>query len=507
MTSVLGRRRTWQLLLLLMCGLLLLVQWGCVPPDRGQAPRKVRPPASTTAAPTGKELPKVKPAEEKPTETKPVAEKPSEAKPAEKKPAEEKPAETKPVEKKPAEEKPAEKMPAEKKPAEEKPVETKPAEKKPAAGAAASARSEATVDESKDPTFTVTVKWLPEPVENGDAVAKAASEMKPYKEKIPASDVAFEMVPIPAGKFMMGSPAGEKGRKDDEGPQHEVEIEPFWMGKCEVTWDEYELFGLDIDRQRRELLLKQQNPNANDEQLQQLKSDRERLCDAITKPTKPYTDMTFGMGKEGFPAICMSQLAARLYCKWLSAKTGRFYRLPSEAEWEYACRAGTTTAYSFGDDPKQLGEYAWFFENTEDSEGYMKVGKKKPNPWGLHDMHGNVAEWCLDQYAVDTYKQREGKTARGPLVAAKDRDPCVARGGCFDNDADRLRSAARIASTKDWRMQDPQIPQSIYYNTEVFSPGFRVVRPLRVPTEEEAAAYEPDWEEIKEYRKAQAGKE
>ena len=166
------------------------------------------------------------------------------------------------------------------------------------------------------------------------------AEMKPYTELIEHTDGTIEMVPIPGGEYMMGSPASEADRKDDEGPQHKVKIDPFWMSKCEITWDAFEVWMFDLDIQRRELA---KTPPTS--------GTRPPTEYQISQPTEPYTDMTFGMGKKGFPAICMTQDGAAVFCKWLSAKTGRYYRLPTEAEWEYACRAGTTTAYSFGDDP------------------------------------------------------------------------------------------------------------------------------------------------------------
>jgi formylglycine-generating enzyme required for sulfatase activity len=205
----------------------------------------------------------------------------------------------------------------------------------------------------------------------------------------------------------------------------------------------------------------------------------------MTRPTEPYTDMSFGFGRGKAPAICMTQHAARIYCQWLSAKTGFYYRLPTEAEWEYACRAGTTTAYSFGDDPSQLEEHAVFIDNSNDQ--YEEVGTKKPNPWGLYDMHGNVAEWVLDQYREETYSSREGKATESPLEIPKTVYPRVVRGGGWDHEADRLRSAARIASDLEWSQQDPQIPQSIWYHTDALSVGFRLVRPFRNPTSEEKA--------------------
>jgi formylglycine-generating enzyme required for sulfatase activity len=312
----------------------------------------------------------------------------------------------------------------------------------------------------------------PAPLEIPDATAKSEAEMKPYTELVEHSDGKIDMVPIKGGKFLMGSPKSEPGRKEDEGPQHEVQVDPFWMAKCEVTWDAYEVWMADLDIFKREVT----GVAAN---------ERDKAADKyqLTQPTKPYTDMSFGMGKRGFPAICMTQHSARIFCKWLSAKTGRYYRLPTEAEWEYACRAGTTTAWSFGDDPEQLGDYAWYTDNSE--EKYKKIGLKKPNPWGLHDMHGNVAEWVLDQHTTDFYGKFAGKTAVNPLAIPLTEYNRVVRGGGFDSDAAATRSAARNASNLDWKQQDPQIPQSIWYLTDALSVGFRVVRPLVEPSEEE----------------------
>jgi formylglycine-generating enzyme required for sulfatase activity len=161
------------------------------------------------------------------------------------------------------------------------------------------------------------------------------------------------------------------------------------------------------------------------------------------------------------------------YCRWLSAKTGKTYRLPTEAEWEYACRAGTTTPYFFGDDKEKLGDYAWYVENAEKPQ---PVGKKKPNPWGLYDIHGNVAEWCFDHYEKDAYGKHG---ADRPVVLPTGKEyPYVARGGSWDDDPEKLRSAARNFSNPEWSVQDPQRPQSIWWHTDATFVGFRVVRPM-----------------------------
>ena len=210
-----------------------------------------------------------------------------------------------------------------------------------------------------------------------------------YIEQIQGNDYKLPMQFIPSGSFKMGSPKFEQGHFGDEGPQHQVSVDGFWMGQFEITWDLYNLF---VSRE----LDGNQISNAED-------SEVNIDVDGVSGATTPYVEMSFGMGIDNYPAICMTQLAAVKFCEWLSAMTGRFYRLPTEAEWEYACRAGTETAFSFGDDSSQLEEYAWYAENSNDK--YQEVGIKKPNPWGLYDMHGNVAEWTLDHYIPTVYGQ------------------------------------------------------------------------------------------------------
>jgi formylglycine-generating enzyme required for sulfatase activity len=290
-----------------------------------------------------------------------------------------------------------------------------------------------------------------------------APDFKPYTETIPGSEVKFEMMPIAGGTFLMGSPAGEPGRAEDEGPQHPVTVRPFWMAKTEVTWDEYDQYW----------------KKANEVEKPAAPRPEDKRADAISRPTPPYADETFGHGREGQPVICITHHAAMEYCRWLSAKTGKTYRLPTEAEWEYACRAGTRTGYSFGDNPELLGDYAWYKENSEDLT--HKVGEKKPNPWGLHDMHGNVAEWCLDHYIKGGYSKYPIETPTvGPVVLPTERRfSHVARGGSWADEPARCRSAARRGSEKSWIKQDPQRPQSIWWLTDAEFVGFRVVRPMQ----------------------------
>jgi formylglycine-generating enzyme required for sulfatase activity len=239
----------------------------------------------------------------------------------------------------------------------------------------------------------------------------------------------------------------------------------------------------------------------------------EKHPDVVTAPSNLYDpSFTFEKGADPRqPAVTMSQYAAKQYTKWLSGLSGQFYRLPTEAEWEYACRAGSATAYSFGDDAKQLGDFAWFYDNA--SETTHPVGKKKPNAWGLFDMHGNVAEWVLDAYAAEGYKKFAGKPRKWSEAIGWPTElfPRVVRGGSWDSDAAACRSAARAGSNDDeWRSEDPNYPQSPWWFTSgpALGVGFRVIRPLNAPAKADRAKFwEADIEMIREHVNQRIDKE
>ncbi len=335
----------------------------------------------------------------------------------------------------------------------------------------------------KNPIFQSSLEFMKNPTPVADSAAVTEADMKAYDEKIPGTDVAFKMVPIKGGKFLMGSPADEEGRLEDEGPQVEVEIKPFWMEEHETTWKEFEQFALKMLKIAR--ASKTAEPSA-----------QEKLADALANPTAPYNIGSIShdhAGRPGYPASGMTVYAGQVYCKWLTMLTGRYYRLPTEAEWEYACRAGTKTAFSFGKDAKDIEEYAWTADNSEN--GSNKVKQLKPNAWGLYDMHGNLAEWVLEQYAKDTYSKRKPEMFGAPVKpAAQEGFGQIARGGhCDDDETANFRSARRLYAVEAWKLQDPQFPQSIWWVTDAPFVGFRVVRPLDPPkTEEEAKIYEPN---------------
>ena len=288
-----------------------------------------------------------------------------------------------------------------------------------------------------------------------------AQDFKAYDQTIPGTSVSIKMSPIPTGKFTMGSPASDKSRETDEGPQKTVEVSAFWMGTTEVTFAQWDAF-------------------FKDTALQQNKG-----VDGVTRPTPQYIDLTWGMGRDGKqPTNSMSHQAAVMYCKWLYSKTGNFFRLPTEAEWEYACRAGSTTFFPFGNDPKSLKDYGYFKDNSEGK--FHNVGEKKPNAWGLYDMLGNLTEWTQDQYEA-TYFQKSA--VKDPMNPPASKYPKVLKGGSYLDDAQMLRCANRIPSESSWNKRDPQMPKSRWWLTDAAFTGFRVVRPKQQPSKDEAEKF------------------
>ena len=282
-----------------------------------------------------------------------------------------------------------------------------------------------------------------------------------YEEvQLPNSTHKIKLVSIKGGKFQMGNDASSK---PNEKPSKLVEVGDFCMGVYEITHDQFNVFFRDAS------------------------TSQGSKVDAVTRPTAQYIDLSWNMGKDGgFPVNSMSVDAAMMFCRWLYKNTGVFYRLPTEAEWEYACRAGSKTNYYFGNDAAQLGQYAWFKTNSKIK--YQKVGLKKPNAWGLYDMLGNVAEWTADQYDAEYFK-KIGDAPLDPIMHPTTRYPRSIRGGSYLDDASTLRVSNRQSSDVSWNKRDPQIPKSRWWLTDGAFVGFRIVRPISQPSAEEAEKF------------------
>lgn len=261
-----------------------------------------------------------------------------------------------------------------------------------------------------------------------------------YTQAIPNSDVKFDMIAVSKGEF------------------NKQEIQAFWIGKTEVTYDEYQLF---FEEERDPA----PKPPAEGP-------------DAVTRPSPPYIDFTLGMGKVGgFPANSMQHFAALMYCKWLYAKTKIFYRLPTEAEWEYAFQLGNKNMQS-----ADLSEYAWMQENS--GNRYYKVAQKKPNALGVYDMLGNVSEWVLDHFQ----EKRINLSPNEAVFIDKYAD-AVVKGGNFRTAKKDLSGQYRIPADPIWNRRDPQIPKSKWWNADAPFVGFRIVRPTKQPSESEVRAF------------------
>ncbi|MDW8107267.1 MAG: formylglycine-generating enzyme family protein [Armatimonadota bacterium] len=243
--------------------------------------------------------------------------------------------------------------------------------------------------------------------------------LKIFTERLPGTTVEFEMVYIPPGKIELPDP-------DDPSKTRVVAIQGFWIGRTEVTWDEYGTYA--FNKEIHEI-------------------EKQRGADAVAKPSKPYGAIDRGFGYEGNPAIGMTFAAAQRYCEWLSKITGKNYRLPNEAEWEYAARAGVLARALLSRDI--IDRMAWHAENSDLKP--HKVKQKQPNAWGLYDVLGNVMEWC---FGLD------GKA--------------VACGGAFTDKPEQVHPGARARQTPEWNMTDPQYPKSRWWLSDAPFVGLRV---------------------------------
>ena len=311
---------------------------------------------------------------------------------------------------------------------------------------------------------------IPQRAAVGEIFTETASvaAFENFTEQIPGTRVSFAMKAIPAGSFMMGSPENEPFRSDSEGPQKEVSVGRFFMGETEVTWDTYWAFMNETMSEGRippeEIFAHNSDPDV----------------DALSGPTPAFGNPEQGWGGGQRPAITMTYYSAEIFCRWLSKKTGKTYRLPTEAEWEYATRGGTDTPYFFEGSPKKyssrglmrkvfgpdttvINTYTVYALNSGGRTG--EPARVKANPFGLKNMLGNVWEYTSDWWT-------------GPGVPAETEH--VVRGGTYADDAADVRSAVRAPTQHDrWLRTDPQQPKSIWWYSDIKAIGFRVV--MEVP--------------------------
>jgi sulfatase modifying factor 1 len=285
------------------------------------------------------------------------------------------------------------------------------------------------------------------------------TDFKSYKQELSNMDSGIPMIAIQGGMYKTGILAN--------GSRVQVRVNSFWIGKYEIPWEIYELFVY--------------------ESSDVTKNSSDQNVDAVTRPTPPYLDMTYGMGKYGFPAVGMTQYNTIQFCKWLYIRTGVFYRLPTEAEWEYACRAGTETPYFFSNTIENVDKYAWYADNSGGKT--HPLGTKEPNGWGLYDMYGNVAEWTYDQYIPDFYSRFKGKVADNPVAFPEKLYPISFRGGSYKDDTTMLRSDSRNGSDPSWKNMDPQTPKSNWWFPEAPFIGLRIVRPAEPPSKKDIELY------------------
>ena len=329
-----------------------------------------------------------------------------------------------------------------------------------------------------DPNYTH--GSLKETFKPSGKIHEAAAEVTAFEnfiETVPGTAASISMIAVPGGEFLMGSPENEPFRNADEGPQKKVKVSDFFMGEVEVTWDQFWAFYSETMSEGRTPPSVIYANNSRDD------------IDAVSGPTPPFglPDQGWGMGNR--PAITMTHYSAQTFCQWLSLKTGRTYRLPTEAEWEYAARGGTDTPYFFEGNPKKLsnegflknifkpdttGIYSYTAYINNSSNRTKLPEDVKANPFGLKNMLGNVMEYCEDWYAENAYDSiQDGELdPKGPAEGTEH----VVRGGHYNSDAAELRSAARSHTEHDrWLRTDPQNPKSIWWYSDIKGIGFRVV--------------------------------